>query len=251
MLAVTIHHRMSTTTTPRFTAETTIGEIVAARPALARVFERLGLDYCCGGKQLLSQACTRRGLDISTTLALLEAAGEAAQAGAPAVDAAGMTLTQLADHIEQTHHVYVKTELPRLEEMAARVAGKHGWRDPRLAEVHATVRVLLDEMMSHMQKEEKVLFPLVRALETGATNEFQGGSLGNPIRQMEAEHESAGEATARLRELTGGFTPGPEACNTHRALLAGLAEFETDLHTHVHKENSILFPRALLLSEKN
>lgn len=237
---------MSTITrAAQFTAETTIGEIVAARPILARVFQRLGIDYCCGGKQPLSQACTRRGLDVPTTLALLEAAGEAAQAGTPAVDAAGMTLTQLADHIEQTHHVYVKTELPRLEEMAERVARKHGWRDPRLAEVHATVRLLQAEMFSHMEKEEKVLFPLVRALETGAPGDFHCGSLANPIRQMEAEHESAGQATARLRELTDGFTPDPEACNTHRALLAGLAEFETDLHTHVHKENSILFPRAL------
>ncbi len=240
-----------TTTTPSFTAETTIGEIVAARPALARVFERLGIDYCCGGKQLLSQACTRHGLDLSTTLALLEAAGGAAQAGAPAVDAAGMTLTQLADHIEQTHHSYVKNELPRLEEMADRVARKHGGRDPRLAEVHATVCQLRDEMFSHMHKEEKILFPLVRALESGSPVDFHCGSIANPIRQMEAEHESAGEATARLRKLTDGFTPAIDACNTHRALLAGLAEFETDLHVHVHKENSILFPRALALAEGN
>ena len=229
----------------------TLGELVVAQPALARVFEKLGLDYCCGGKQSLAAACARRGLDVATVIAMLDGTVSALGAGAPEVDPAALSLTALADHIEQTHHTYVKTELPRLAEMSERVARKHGWRDARLLEVHETVLALAAEMLSHMQKEEGILFPLVRQIETGAGDASHCGSLANPIRVMEAEHESAGHATARLRELTDGFTPGAEDCNTHRALLAGLADFEADLHRHVHKENNVLFPRALALAGKN
>jgi len=235
----------STTNVPSFTPETTIGAIVAAQPILARVFAQLGLDYCCGGKQSLAIACAKNNLDANTVAAMLEAAAATATAGPLEIDAAAMTLSQLAHHIEQTHHVYVKSELPRLLEMAERVARKHGWRDARLPEVYQTVLALTEEMMSHMHKEEAVLFPIVRDIDAGAADGFHCGSIANPIRQMEAEHESAGNAVARLRELTNGFAPGLEDCNTHRALLAGLAEFESDLHRHVHKENNILFPRAI------
>ena len=242
---------MSSTYAPApsvITPETSIGAIVAARPALARLFEKLDIDYCCGGKQTLTAACTRRGLDLATTIALLDAAGAALVAGPAEVDAAAMSLAQLADHIETTHHAYLKVELPRLVEMADRVATKHGWRDARLGDVAAGVRSLAGEMLSHMQKEEIILFPLVRQIEAGEAVTHCGGDLANPIRQMEAEHEAAGGFTAQLRELTDGFTPDAEACNTHRALLAGLAEFESDLHRHVHKENNVLFPRALALA---
>lgn len=240
-----------TTTGSSFTIETTVGEIVAARPALARIFEKLGIDYCCGGKRPLAELARARGLDPATVLALLDAATSALGAGAAEVDAAAMTLTALADHIEQTHHTYVKAELPRLVEMSDRVARKHAWRDERLKEIAETVTVLADEMFSHMAKEERILFPFVRQIEAGAADNFHCGSIANPIRQMEEEHEFAGRAVARLRELTNGFQPDENSCNTHRALLGGLEEFEGDLHRHVHKENNILFPRALALANRN
>lgn len=230
------------------TPETTLGELVAARPLLARLFERLGLDYCCGGKQTLAIACARRGLDVATTITLLDSAGAALAAGPAEVDAAAMGLAELADHIETTHHAYVKAELPRLHEMAVKVATKHGWRDARLSEAAGIVENLVAEMFSHMEKEESILFPFVRQIEGGAKDSFHCGSIANPIHVMEAEHEHAGQAVSRLRELTDGFTPKPDDCNTHRALLAGLAEFESDLHRHVHKENNVLFPRALKLA---
>jgi len=229
-----------------FTSQSTVGEIVAAHPLLARIFEGVGIDYCCGGKRSLAAACAARGLDATTLVLTLTAAAQLPRDAGAAVDPAKMSLTELADHIEATHHAYVKSELPALLEKAERVATKHGWRDARLPEVAATVGALHDEMFSHMMKEEQILFPMVREIERGAADaSAHCGTIANPIRVMEAEHENAGGAIARLRELTDGFTPKPDDCNTHRALLAGLAQFEADLHLHVHKENNVLFPRAL------
>jgi regulator of cell morphogenesis and NO signaling len=226
--------------------EITLGDFVVAHPALARVFDRLGLDYCCGGKQTLAAACTRRGLDPATVAAMLDGALAALDTTSAGPDPSTLSLTALADHIETTHHAYVRAELPRLVELAERVARKHAGRDPRLADVLHTTIMLADEMTSHMAKEELVLFPFVRQLDAGtAEGGFHRGSIADPIRQMEAEHETAGGMLAQLRELTDGFTPDAESCNSHRALLAGLAEFEADLHRHVHKENNILFPRAV------
>ncbi len=233
---------MTTATASPITSESRIGDLVAAHPALARLFEKLHIDYCCGGKQTLAAASASRGLESSTVTTLLQAALATNLATGPAeIDAAVMSLTALADHIEATHHAYLKDELPRLVEMADKVAGKHGERDARLTQVAATTLELAEEMICHMQKEEFILFPLVRQIDAGA----RVAGIADPIRQMEAEHEDAGAAIARLRLLTDGFTPGIDACNTHRALLDGLARFEADLHRHVHKENNILFPRAL------
>jgi regulator of cell morphogenesis and NO signaling len=236
---------MSTTTTPRFTPQSTLGEVVASCPALARVFERFGLDYCCGGRRSLSVACEAKGLDPLAVAVALEAEGGAGRRESADIDPLSLTLAELADHIEKTHHAFMKAELPRLIEMAGRVARKHGGRDARLQEVATIVAALADEMLNHMQKEELILFPIIRQLEAGPPNGFHCGSIANPIRQMEVEHESAGGALVRLRALTDGFKPDGEACNTHRVLLAGLAEVEADLHRHVHKENNVLFPRAV------
>jgi regulator of cell morphogenesis and NO signaling len=239
---------MSTTTQPEITPEIRVGALVAARPGLARLFAELRIDYCCGGKQSLAAACQGRGLAVGTVITMLQAADAALSAGPIEVDAAGMSQTALADHIEHTHHAYLKAELPRLVEMAERVAYKHAHRDPRLQQMAATVAHLAQEMFQHMYKEEQVLFPLVRQIDSGLRSEF-AASIAEPIRCMEAEHDDAGHATARLRELTDGYTPDTEACNTHRALLHGLACLEADLHRHVHKENNVMFPRALAAVE--
>ncbi len=226
--------------------EATVGGLVAAKPGRSRIFEQLGIDYCCGGKVALAVACDKKGLDTNTVIQMLAAFDSLGAAPAEAVDPAGMTLAALADHIEQTHHAYLKTELPRLDFITEKVSRVHGDHDPRLAEMRTAFVGLSQEMLSHMQKEEHILFPMIRRLEQSRNASIlHCGTLANPIHQMESEHDSAGGAMARMRELTDNFTPPAWACNTYRAMLDALAQLERDLHQHVHKENNVLFPRAL------
>jgi len=223
--------------------ETTVGQLVVERPSRARVFEKLGIDYCCGGKRPLGEVCAGLGLDVEGVLRDL-IAEEGIVAG-DQVDWAAATMTELADHIEATHHAYLRTELPRLDFLTDKVASRHGSHTPSLIELRHVLLGLKDELTSHMLKEERILFPICRQLDA-ATELPQAhcGSVNNPIRMMEHEHDDAGVALARMRALTRGFNPPAEACNTYRALFDGLRELEADLHAHIHKENNILFPKA-------
>lgn len=226
--------------------EMTVGRLVAERPSRSRVFEKLGIDYCCGGKLSLVEACERKGLHAASVLATLEAMEAVGPVAGNEPDPAQMTLTALCDHIETTHHDYLKNELPRLDFMTRKVAGRHGERWPWLIELAHVYQAFQEELMAHMMKEERVLFPAIRDLEAGRqTKSPCGGHLGAPIVMMEHEHDNAGRALERMHELTGGYTPPEEACNTFRAMLDALDELERDMHQHVHKENNILFPRAL------
>lgn len=222
----------------------TVGQLVAERPSRARVFERFGIDFCCGGKIPLSDACAERELDTRKIVAALrEADSNAAETDEP--DWTRAALSELIAHILEKHHAYLRGELPRLAQMVAKVHDVHGARHPELAEVRQTYNGLHAELESHMMKEEQILFPLIKAMEASQSLEAgHCGSVNNPISVMEHEHDSAGAALARMRLLTGDFTPPEDACNTYRVLLDGLAELEADLHRHIHKENNILFPRA-------
>lgn len=223
----------------------TVGELVARQPALSRIFEEAGVDYCCGGKRPLEEACRQKGLDPTTFAARLQEAAAAA-AGEDYVDAAAMSLGDLADHIEQTHHAYLKRELPRLDFLTDKVSSVHGVHDARLHEIRRVFVQFAGEMSAHMMKEEQVLFPLIRRLEAGSSPQtFHCGSIANPIRQMEREHHGAGDALAQFRSLTDDYTPPDWACNTYRALIDALAYLERDMHQHVHKEDNVLFPRAM------
>ncbi|MEE9230991.1 MAG: iron-sulfur cluster repair di-iron protein [Acidobacteriota bacterium] len=229
----------------------TVGEIVTRRPALSRIFENIGIDYCCGGKKSLEKACKEKQLDPNGVLNQLTEAETADRADVSEIDAAGMTLTELVDHIEQTHHVYLRSELSRLDGMTEKVASVHGEKDSRLRELRNTFVALAQDLSSHMMKEEQILFPMVRTLEASETAPtFHCGSLANPIRQMEQEHDQAGSGLERHRELTDDFKAPDWACNTYRALLDALAHLERDLHQHIHKENNVLFPRALAMEER-
>ena len=229
----------------------TVGEIVAQHPALSRVFEKAGIDYRCGGKKTLDEACGPQGLNPHTLLAELKESVSSLEN--PTLDIIAMSLTELANHIEQTHHVYLRSELPRLNALTEKVASVHGENDSRLFEIRETFLALFGELSSHMQKEEQILFPMVRQIEASETiPDFHCGSLASPIRQMEMEHDNAGSALESLRMLSDGYAAPEWACNTYRAMLDALARFELDMHQHIHKENNILFPRALKMeSEKN
>lgn len=222
----------------------TVGELVAQRPARSRVFEAYAIDYCCGGKRSLEEACRKRGVEAAAVVdALLKADNHAAE---DALDPATLPLDALCDHIVARHHDYLRRELPRLQAMADKVARVHGDRDARLDGVTDTLRELSAELGAHTMKEERVLFPVIRQLATQDGLPFMPfGTLANPIHAMEAEHDDAGGGLARLAELTDDFTPPDWACNTYQALLDGLHDLTLDLHEHIHKENNILFPRAL------
>jgi regulator of cell morphogenesis and NO signaling len=226
------------------TLERTIGDLVAERPARARVFEGFKIDYCCGGKKPLADACRAKGVDPQIVLDMLKIVDETGINDER--DWTTASITQLCDNIESTHHAYLKQELPRLEFMARKVASRHGDHRPELIELRDVFLAMKDEMDSHMIKEERILFPICRKLDNAeAAVESHCGSVQNPIRVMIEEHDHAGDALARMRDLTHGFVPPADACNTYRAYFDALAELERDMHRHVHKENSVLFPKAI------
>lgn len=222
--------------------ETTVGEIVRAVPARSRLFENLGIDYCCGGKKPLTEACRTKGLDPATVVAMLLALDAGASDDAVANPDA-LSLTALCDHIEQVHHEYLRAELPRLDFMTRKVAAVHGDHEPRLREVREVFEAFHAAMASHTQEEEGLIFPAIRRLESaGGAGAAQ---LKAALDKLESEHDRAGAALARLSELTDNYVPPEWACNTFRALYDGLASLERETHQHVHKENNVLFPRAL------
>ena len=218
------------------TADSTVGTLAAEHPLATRVFARHGIDYCCGGGKPLRDVCAKRGLDASTVVAEIEA--EVAPDDASARNWNEAPLVALIEHIVDTYHVPLSEELPRLEAMARKVNDVHGASDPeRLGELVRVFAGLRAELVDHMAKEERVLFPMVR--------QGLGANAGSPIEVMEHEHDAAGAALRRLRELTDDYRPPDYACTTWRALWAGLEALEGDMHRHIHLENNILFPRAL------
>jgi regulator of cell morphogenesis and NO signaling len=225
--------------------EATLGALVTATPAAARVLERYGLDYCCGGGTTLSAACVTAGVDeadVRRELADLEPD--------TSPEWASMGAGDLVDHIVATHHAYLHRELPRLAALAAKVAAVHGERHPELLEVRRTYDELHADLSPHLFKEERVLFPAVHELEHAATMPwFPFGTTAGPISMMLMEHDRAGELLERLRELTGGYEAPADGCASYHALYAGLAEIEADTHLHVHKENNVLFPMVRRMEE--
>ncbi len=226
------------------TIDTTVGAIVRTNPARSRIFENLGIDYCCGGKKLLSEACQAKGLDPTTVAALLSALDDAP--GETTINADKMTLSELCDHIEGVHHAYLREELPRLDFMTRKVAAVHGEHEPRLLEVRRIFESFHAEILSHTSEEDQVVFPTIRQLKSA-----DGGRAAETtdfpalFSKLESEHEAAGTALGRFRDLTDHYTPPDWACNTFRALYDGLAQLEKHTHQHVHLENNVLFPKAL------
>ena len=224
-----------------------LGELVAENANRAKVFDEYGLDYCCGGKVSLKEACQKNGLDLEAVAVRLRQIDlrDSTEAG---YDTA--SLTELVDNIESTHHKYLKEELPRLEKLADKVARVHGARAPQMVELAYLFRNLKEELVQHTLKEEMVLFPYIRRLDGEAiTRPSQFGAVANPIRCMEAEHDDAGKALVKIRQLTDDYTTPGDACGSWVALVSGLESLDKDLRTHIHKENSVLFPKAIRLEE--
>lgn len=234
--------------------ETTVAEIASSLPRAIPVFQKHGIDFCCGGRRALSEVCTEKGIGFDTLAGEIESAGrEPAPSGA---DWTAEPLTALIDHILERYHKTLTEELPRLEALAEKVASVHGANHPdTLPPLRDTFRALKAELESHLEKEERVLFPYVRELETAARGlrpaySVPLGLASGAIGVMEREHEVAGLALTTIHRLTGGYRPPDDACGSFRALYAGLEIFEADLHSHIHLENNILFPRAMGMERK-
>lgn len=229
---------------PTLDANSTVAEWVCEHPQTARVFEELQIDYCCGGDTALADACEKQQLDAEAVVARLRDA-VAAPTQEPAEDWAEARLANLCEHIQSTHHTYLRQEFPRLIRLTDKVVSAHGEHHPELKELQKVLELLRAELELHMHKEEQILFPAIQQMERAASlPSFPFGTVANPIRMMEHEHDAAGEALARIRELANGFQPPADACNTYHEMLDSLQKFEQDMHQHVHKENNILFPRA-------
>jgi regulator of cell morphogenesis and NO signaling len=217
----------------------TVGELVAERPGRSRIFQRHSIDFCCQGGRTLRDACERKGLPVASIAQELEQ--ELAIANDSELIPALLPLHQLCGYITERHHGFLRQELPRLHAMSERVARVHGGHTPCLIEVFHVFCELADELVTHLLNEEQEVFPAISALDQNP----QADGLAEAIDRLGQEHQDAADALGRLRQLTNGFMPPPEACNTYRALFAGLHDLERDLQQHIHLENSTLFPRAL------
>ncbi len=234
-------------------AEETLGEIAAKDIRKAEIFKKYGLDFCCGGKKTVKQACAEKGIDVTRIEYELQHTDK---------NYAGRPLPYneweegfLADYIVNTHHSYVKKSLPELLQFGLKVAKVHGNLHPELVTIYGLVEEVSEEMTEHMEKEEKILFPFIKKVSQ-ATNKAEVfsnasfGSVENPISMMEHEHEIVGKNLELIRNLSKDFTLPSDACASYNLYFKMLEEFESDLFLHVHLENNILFPRILEMSKE-
>lgn len=225
--------------------DTSLGRLVADQPARAETFERLRLDYCCSGGQTLTQACERRGLDPETVCRMLEALEGSSLDGRRLEqnDWRRASIAELCDHIVVAHHDRLRAELPRIEELLVTVVRVHGAQHHELHDLLRLFRSLRRELESHIETEERVVFPACRAAEVGAAPVAE-----DVLARHEREHEDTGDALVALRELGHDYDAAGALCGTHRRLLEALHQLELGLHQHIHEENNVLFPRARALT---
>ena len=221
--------------------ERTVGELVAEQPSRSRIFEKVGIDYCCKGNVALSAACEAKGVAVGPILAALET--QPAVEEDNAITALYGSVEGLVDYVVNKHHAYLHENLPRLSFLVDKVAAVHGHEDPRLERLYKAFEQFKVETQDHLNKEEVLLFPFIKMLAGGQRPPFPP-TVMMPIRRMLEEHVAHGENLELFRDLTDNFVAPPHACNTYRAMLQALEEMEQDLHRHIHLENTVLFPWA-------
>ena len=232
-------------------AEKTVAEIALENPSGIRVFESLGIDYCCGGKRSLSEACARAQVDVDRILMLLEEARRDSLTS-DSGEWSEKPLGELIHHIVQKHHAYVRRETPRLLGLLTKVVARHATAHPEVQSIEKLFVAIGQELSTHLMKEEQVLFPYIQRMEQsiqagGGVPEAFFGTVKRPIANMIAEHDDAGALLSQIRILANEYIAPRDACPTFQALYRGLEEFERDLHHHVHLENNILFPGAVAM----
>lgn len=229
--------------------EQPIKDFVTADHRTASVFEKYGIDFCCRGQQSLSAACANSGADTDEVIRDLNEATASVSLTQPVVT---WELDTLANYIVATHHKYVRNAIPDILAYINKVALVHGGNHPETINVRDIFTKTAGDLLAHMQKEEMILFPMISALAAAKRNNVQPPQtmVAGPISVMNAEHESAGDELADIRRITNNFSLPPDACTTYRVAYQALDAFEKDLHTHVHLENAILFPKAIELESK-
>jgi regulator of cell morphogenesis and NO signaling len=232
----------------------TVRELALNIPAATRVFEQLGIDYCCGGNKSLRQACSEANLSVQQVLESLESATDSTEHRQNTTgqheDWKTAPLADLIAHIENRHHKYVKEEVARLGPLFQKVCEVHGREHPELFELRRDFRALAQELSMHMMKEEMVLFPYIERMEEAVLScepilPAPFGTVRNPVASMVHEHDSAGNLLRSMCSLSNGYSAPAGVCTSFKTLYSALAEFERDLHQHIHLENNILFPRAI------
>lgn len=232
----------------------TVKEVAVQMPQATRIFEKLKIDYCCGGNTPLVEACANAGVAVSDLEEMLAKDGNAFSGAAVETDFQAASLAELIDHILTNHHVFTKAEMLRLQALLTKVVDVHGENHPELHRVESTFHGLCRELNPHMFKEEQILFPYILELERAHTQKrpmpfAPFGTVNNPVRMMIMEHDTAGEILRQLRNLTTDYAAPADACISYQTLYSALQEFEADLHQHIHLENNILFPRAVAMEE--
>lgn len=230
------------------TTDMTVRDVAIEIPQSTRLFEQLKIDYCCGGNQPLADACTSAGVNLDNVMELLAEVTKSTSQDTP--DFQNIPLSELIAHILDTHHVFTKSEMDRLQSLADKVLAAHGGNHPELVHLTELLTRLCADLKPHMFKEEQVLFPYIVALTQAADQKRTApfapfGTVKNPVRMMMLEHDTAGDILRELRALTFDYKVPADACISYRTLYQALEDFEKDLHQHIHLENNILFPKAL------
>jgi len=225
----------------------TIGRIVAKDIRKAEVFMKLGIDFCCGGKRTLREAAEAAGVEEQHLRSELEAAGEVRSAQV-AYDFDRWDLGFLADYIYNIHHRYIREHGPIIEQLADKVALRHGFEHHELMELAEGMHAFMADLYSHLQNEEQILFPLVKKLEHGANDLPQ--QIHEAVQDLEREHQDAGNELRNFRKLTADYQLPANACNSYTYLYEKIKAFENDLFQHIHLENNILFPKVIKIENE-